>query len=119
MKFNESGQNYCLAPFTIVKFPKISFNSVKEQKSFAEFDQTDLKISLNICCLWLIKQNGQKNLATFIINLTKILQQSPKDFFNSTLWSRPKFVSFNLIHEQNILLWVIVAVTYSALQHST
>jgi hypothetical protein len=50
-------------------------NSVKGQEIFAKFDQTDLKISLNIHCILLTfvyaMQNGQF-LASFIMTLTKI-----------------------------------------------
>jgi hypothetical protein len=41
------------------KFYNLSFNSVKDLKIFAKFGLTDLKIVLNICCMFVrAMQNG-------------------------------------------------------------
>ena len=43
--------------------------------------------------------------------LTKIWQESLKDFLNSTFWSRLNFILFNLVYEQNLLLGFNITVT--------
>ncbi len=55
--------------------------------------------------------NLTKFSATFILTLTEVWRLSSKDFLNLDFWSRPNFVSFNLVHEQKVLLFTDITVT--------
>ncbi len=44
--------------------------------------------------------------------LLKFVSKVQKNFCNSNFQSRPNFVSFHLVHEQNLLLCTNIAVTY-------